>query len=224
MSNVIPAPNNLHGFDCNTKLDAELAKTLRDAGMRFAVRYVSRTTPGHTYDISRQERTAILSAGLALMIVQHVEADGPPGWSPTPEKGTSYGQVAANLAFESGVTRGTSLFLDLEGVNTHVPASIVIEYCNNWHRAVVNGGYHPCLYVGWSSGLSGTQLYRNLRFDRYWGAYNLNEDEQPITRGLCMRQSLQKRVAGVLLDPDVIMPDKLGGVPFLDAPDEFSPE
>ena len=55
-------------------LSAE-ARALLAAGYRFVVRYVRRTAR-HRYDITAEEADVILSAGLGLMLVQHVAPDG----------------------------------------------------------------------------------------------------------------------------------------------------
>lgn len=220
MPNLLPARSGLKGFDCNTRLTPTTAKALREAGMRFAVRYVGRLQPQAAHDLTSEERDIIHGAGLALMVVQHVERDQAPGWEPTIDKGAVYGHNAAELARMAGVLPGTTLWLDLEGVSREVDPQIVIGYCNNWHRAVQAMGYHPGIYVGWSSRLTARQLYQ-LRFDRYWAAYNLNSDEHPATRDVCMKQGIQVTIAGVELDPNQIITDQLGGVPYMDTPDEY---
>jgi hypothetical protein len=217
----MPAPNGLKGFDTAQKLSYETARSLRDQGMRFAMRYVSRTSPAHSYDLDRSEREAIHRAGLALGVVQHVERDGPPWWTPTEDKGAAYGYMAGEQARLAGVTTGVTVFLDLEGITPDTDVATVIAYCNTWHKAVQAAGYHPGIYVGYGAILSATGLYRNLRFDRYWGAYNLNRDQEPIKRGICMKQHSQQTIAGVTLDPDTVTQDALGGVPIFDAPDEW---
>jgi hypothetical protein len=221
MARVIPAPNGMKGFDTAQKLSYETAHSLWDQGMRFAMRYVSRTAPAHGYDLDRSERDAIHRAGLALGVVQHVEKDGPPWWTPTTDKGAAYGYMAGEQARLAGVTPGATVFLDLEGIVPGTPVPVVTEYCNLWHKAVSAAGYHPGIYVGYGAILNAYGLYHNLRFDRYWGAYNLNRDQEPQKRGICMKQHSQQTIAGITLDPDTITQDALGGVPLFDAPDEF---
>jgi hypothetical protein len=209
-------PSGTKGFDANTHLSAAVAALFVDAGYRFAVRYVRRDTP-HSYDLSAGELIDLLRAGLGIMVVQHV---APPGWHPTGPLGHAYGAIAAAEARSVGVPRGVTVWCDLEGVGPGVPAAEVILYCNLWHEAVLAAGYAPGLYVGDSCGLSAEQLYRRLRFTRYWGAYNLNADQVPAVRGLQMQQrasGVPDRVAGVPFefDVNVIAPDALGGSPVL---------
>jgi hypothetical protein len=221
MARVIPAPNGLKGFDTAQKLSYSTARALYDNGLRFAMRYVSRMAPAHTYGLDQPEREALHRAGLALGVVQHVERDGPPWWTPTGTKGTAYGRTAWVYAQLAGVTLGTTLFLDLEGIVPGTPAEVVIEYCNRWHAEVAAAGYHPGLYVGYGAVLTPAALYHALRFDCYWGAYNLNADQRPARRGVCIQQHRQQVISGITLDPDTVTQDALGGVPHFDAPDEF---
>lgn len=214
--------NNLKGFDTAQALSTASAAALFAAGYRFALRYVPRTIPGHSYDLSAAEKAIIHHAGLALMIVQHVEKDEAPGWEPTVDKGAAYGYAAGEAARAVGYAPGATLWLDLEGVNARVDTATVIAYANNWHGAVKAAGFSPGVYVGFSSRISAQDLYRRLRFDRYWSAYNLNADEHPAVRDVCMKQSKQVTVGGVTLDPDEMVMDRLGGLPMLDAPEEWA--
>lgn len=213
-------PDGSRGFDCNTTVTPMVAGNFAAAGYRFAVRYVRRVRR-HAFDLTSGEILTILEAGLGLMVVQHVANEG---WVPTPERGSNYGAVAAAEARSIGVPQGISLWCDLEGVQLETPADDVISYCNNWHREVLEAGYRPGLYVGWHPGLDAVQLYRKLRFDAYWSAYNLGRDNYPIRRGVQMRQfpypPAGSRVPGVSFqyDVNVIHADALGGTPTLFLP------
>jgi hypothetical protein len=100
----------------------------------------------------------------------------------------------------------------------------VIEFANNWHAAVASAGYKPGLYVGYGCRLTAQQLYANLRFDCYWSAYNLDAENYPAVRGVCMRQSVAKLADLVLpfttqtMDVDTITADAKGGSPTLVLP------
>jgi hypothetical protein len=168
--------------------------------------------------LSAAEATAILDAGLGLMLVQYVESES--AWTPTAKKGATNGGVAALEAERIGVPWGVTIWCDLEGVGVGTPRQQVIDYCNRWHSAVSGAGYVPGLYVGYRSGLTATQLYAKLRFTHYWGAYNLNSDEAPIVRGVQMKQSQrrsQDAVPNLQIDfqVDRISADRLGGRPTL---------
>ena len=93
----------------------------------------------------------------------------------------------------------------------------IIRYANLWHEAVAAAGYLPGVYIGSGARLSAQQLYNRLRFTRYWAAFNLNADEFPVVRGVCMRQVRARPPAGVRfqIDADVVQEDALGGLPVL---------
>jgi hypothetical protein len=152
------------------------------------------------------------------MLVQYVESDS--AWSPSGAKGASNGSVAASEAERLGIPGGVTIWCDLEGVTVGTPRLAVIEYCNRWYKAVKSAGYVPGLYVGYHAGLSATDLYKQLQFAHYWGAYNLNADQFPAVRGVQMKQSKHRppdAVPGVQLDfqVDRIIADRLGGRPTL---------
>ena len=88
-------------------------------------------------------------------------------------------------------------------------------------------GMTPGLYVGAGSGLTARQLFVNLAFQHYWGAYNINSDEIPYKRGLQMKQMEARtndRPPGVPFEFDVNLThrDELGGLPLAFVPDEWT--
>lgn len=214
---VFTAPDGLRGFDTAERVTASAAAAFRRRGYRFCVRYVRRDKP-HASALSASEARSLLNVGIGLMLVQYVESDT--SWNPSGAKGTTNGGVAATEAAKLGVPWGVTMWCDLEGVAPGTPAQRVIDYCNRWHRQVTAAGYVAGLYVGYRAGLTPTQLYRALRFTHYWGAYNLNSDRYPATRGLQMKQlsaTRADRVAGVGIDfqVDRVGADKLGGRPTI---------
>jgi len=214
---VFTAPDGVRGFDTAEKVSAAAAAAFRRSGYRFCVRYVRRDKP-HASALSASEARSLLNVGIGLMLVQYVESDT--SWIPTGAKGRKNGGVAASEAEKLGVPWGVTVWCDLEGVARGTPAQSVIDYCNRWHIAVTGAGYVAGLYVGFHAGLTPTQLYRSLRFTHYWGAYNLNQDEYPATRGLQMKQlsaTATDAVPGTGIDfqVDKISGDKLGGRPTL---------
>jgi hypothetical protein len=207
------------GFDANQRITRVQAKDAVAKGFQFVMRYVRRGQ-ANDHDLIAGELAACLYAGLGVGVVQHV---APEGWIPGQNLGAAYGAVAAEECRAIGIPRGlgVSVWCDLEGVKRGVPAADVIAFCNAWHQRVTEAGYHPGLYVGDSCGLTAVQLYRNLRFDAYWSAYNLNRDQIPAVRGVQMRQkvaTLEDLVVGLTnqtMDVDVIHADALGGTPTL---------
>lgn len=220
---VIEAPNGSLGFDCNTPLSIANAKLFRDNKKRFAIRYVGREK-NHVNDLSHSEAANILAMGLGLMVVQHVHPDSEKaGWWPFGKMGKAYGTFAAVSALDAGIRLGTNVWLDLEGVAPKADARDVIAYCNEWHQAVGELGFTPGIYVGFSPILNGDQLYRRLRFEHYWAAYNLNKDQHPAVRDVQMIQGLEKTLGGITYDPDEIKADKLGGLPLMMVDNEWTP-
>jgi hypothetical protein len=205
------ATAGMQGFDVDSWVSPAAALRYKAAGYTFALRYLTRTVP-HPSDLSTAEIAGLHAAGLAVGAVQHVESES--SWVPSAEKGTAYGQAAATEAATLGL-QGTTVFCDLEGVAPQTPWSAVADYCRAWFDAVNAGGFQPGLYVGWHCGLDATQLY-DLPFTRFWGALNLNEDQFPVTRGLCMKQHAAKIAddpVGLGIDTNTVQTDALGGLP-----------
>jgi len=197
-------PSGARGFDCNFHVTPEIARQRRAKGETFCARYVRREQR-HDYDLTRSEVDTILNAGLGLIVVQHV---APEGWVPSAALGVKYGTIAADETTTLLLPPGTMVTLDLEGVKVGTPAREVIAYCNNWHSVVASAGFMPLLYVGFDPGLTAKQLYHDLRFTRYWGAYNIRERWVPAVRGFCLQQGTDPNHD---FDRDVATTDALGG-------------
>lgn len=210
-------PDGSKGFDANVRVTKKDAALFWDAGYRFCVRYVRRDQAS-VHDLSVSELVGLLSAGLGVMVVQHVH---PEGWHPLGLIGKSYGAIAAETARQVGIPPSVTVWCDLEGIANHTPASDVIAFCNAWYDSVVAAGFDPGLYVGFGCGLTSQQLYRNLKFKRFWSAYNLNKDNYPAVRGVQMRQgpypAPAHRVKGIAFeyDTDTISVDAMGDSPLL---------
>ncbi len=222
--NAIPA--GVHGVDCNQPIDAEGARALFAKGFRFAVRYVGRFD-NLPHDITLDEVETLFDAGLALMIVQHVESAD--AWTPNGAKGRAYGRAAAAHCQTITMPPGATVWCDLEGVAPGTPDGDVIAFAREWYAAVAVAGYRPGLYVGWHCGLTPLQLYQNLQFTRYWAAYNLNADQYPTGRGVCMKQHEAKpgdlpagfQVDG--FDTNTVLLDAFNALPSAYAPYGWAP-
>jgi hypothetical protein len=206
------------GIDTNTPVQDGQAKSLHAAGYSFVLRYLPRVKQA-SHDVTAQEVDLLLSNGLAVMPVQHVEAGE---WIPSEQKGTAYGKQAGISAQLAGFVPGTSVWLDLESVSKSVPSAIVITYCNKWFDEVAKAGFLPGIYVGWQPGINAKDLYYRLKFTRYWAAFNLNVDQYPVIAGACMQQSPEKKQFGLRFDPDTILGDKLNRFPMLTAPTNWN--
>lgn len=210
---VIEIADGSKGFDCNTPVSFDTAKRFGAAGYSFALRYIRRD-PKASNDLSIAEIRDLHSAGLAVGIVQHF---GPhEGWTPSDDLGKRYGMNAVDACRELGIPDGAMVWLDLESVDPAVDIETVIRYCNRWHDVVKMGGLLPGIYVGYGARLTPDQLYRRLKFTRYFAAYNLNSDQYPAVRGVCLRQHEAKpgdRPDGVRfpIDVDTAVADALGG-------------
>jgi hypothetical protein len=172
------------GFGTNTPVSPSAAREFLARGYLFCLRYVGRLAP-HPGDLTYAEAEGIVDAGLALMVVQHVQSES--GWTPTGALGTTYGANAAAFAQDAGIPPGVNVWLDLEGVSPGTAVEDVIAYCQNWYQGVADAGYLPGIYVGWHPGLSAQQLY-DLPFKHYWGAYDVDADSMPAC-GWCLKES-----------------------------------
>ena len=203
---VQPAPTNSTGFDTNTVVPLSTAQAFKSQGYQFCIRYLSRSTSQGSGDLSPAEANNILQAGLALMSVQHVAAEG---WVPSASLGTTNGTNAANNAKSVGFPPGVNVWLDLEGVASGTAAQTVTDYCTNWYNAVAASGYVPGIYVGANCILNGTQLY-DLPFQHYW--QSLSTVPAIPVRGYQMVQSgVSALVNGISIDKDVTQTDQQGG-------------
>jgi hypothetical protein len=203
--NIQAAPAGLAGFDVNQPLTAAQALGFKNAGYAFCIRYVPRTPDLQAGNLTNAEAVDILSAGLALMPVQHVAL---PGWAPTTNLGTMYGNYAATYAKQVvGLPPGLNLWCDLEGVAPGTTAQNVVNYCQAWHYAVHSAGFVPGIYVGYDVVLTPAQLNDELSFQHYWRAYN---GPEVATRGFQLIQQLEKKLNGIEFDPDVAQVDELG--------------
>lgn len=220
---VIEVPAGTRAFDCNAHVSVFAASQFRMQGFRLAIRYVGRVKMA-PQDLTASEASGILGAGLGLNIVQHVHPDSEKaGWVPTPALGKQYGAFAAQMAAEIGYGLGGMLWWDDEGVKPGTSHQDVISFGNYWLDQVGEAGFTPGCYVGFNPSLTNDELYKNLRFEHFWGAMNLNSDQIPSVRGLQMKQKLQKVLDGITYDPDVVQRDLLGGLPLMHVDLEYTP-
>jgi hypothetical protein len=203
---VAPAPQGALGFDCDSVLSEQEAAAYLAEGYKFCVRYITRAQPTEQEgDLTTAEANAILGAGLALMVVQHVAASP---WNPTETLGTQYGNNAVSCAKEVGLPPGMNVWLDLEGCAPNTPDQNVIDYCNAWFGLVAAAGYVPGLYVGSSAILDSDQLYWELDCEHYWRSGSSSTPDIAV-RGYQMFQYIPGGTSDI--DVDVTRTDLLGG-------------
>src|SRR5665213_4541003 len=104
-------PAGTIGFDTNQAVSASSARAFYNHGYRFVRRYLPRIRMGAN-DLYATEVQRLLDNGLAVMPVQHVESAE--SWTPTLDKGSIYGTVAANTARTVGIVPGTCVALDMD--------------------------------------------------------------------------------------------------------------
>ena len=202
---VMEAADGARGFDADRPVSAAVAAKFAGDGYTFCARYLSRGTRQAAPDLTAAEAEAILSAGLALVPVQHV---APEGWTPTAALGTEYGNLAAAHAGAVGFPAGVNVWCDLEGVAAGVTVDAVTGYCAAWFEAVKKEGFVPGLYVGACCVLNRPQL-EALPFAHFWKS--CSRVPALWVRGYQMVQSaVAAPVHGLAIDSDVARVDALG--------------
>ena len=200
------------GFDhSGGRINLAQARQYLNRGFRFCIRYISRTPESRkaheengTPDLYKPEAQDILSAGLALMTVQHVARTG---WVPTMSFGKEYGENAGGYASEAGLLEGVNVWLDLEDIPAGTQHQDIIDYGNAWFDAVQNSGYEPGVYIGFKVWLSPDELFLKLKFKHYWRAPgNIPEVSH---RGYQLIQHIEKLDSGEF-DWDVTQDDAFG--------------
>ncbi len=208
---VSPARPGIQGFDCDSPLTAAQVAGLKAFGFGFCLRYISLGSSVSAGDLTRAEAERILTGGLALMPVQHVNGLAKyDQWIPSEDEGLEYGTNAVNHLKSIGFPSGINVWLDIEGIAPGTPAQIVIDYCNTWISQVAGAGFVPGIYVGANAILSGDELYFDIKASHYWKS---GSNVPNITnRGYQMTQRIAgEKVVGVGIDRDVTFTDAFGG-------------
>jgi hypothetical protein len=206
-------PPGTIGGDSDSICTPGIAKDLFACGIRFLFRYISRTTPNHSGDLTAQERLVMLNAGLAVGYVQHVPLAG---WAPSRGRGAAYGIAAVDNLRLVGATPGVCVWRDWEGILPGSSSADCIADINAWNAEVKASGYVPGIYVGFDDVLTASQLYWRLTCSHYWRDYAPGRIV-PAVRGYQILQSqAPSPVDGYDFDRDVIMQDALGGLPIFD--------
>jgi hypothetical protein len=157
------------------------------AGYTFAIRYVPRVG-ALPHDITAAELRMLLNAGLGVMLVQHVERAGPPVVDAARNEGHGVRRARGRIRARHRVSDWRNAVARSRG---HRPEDGSGDRDSVLQRMVRQGaavGYQPGIYVGYNAILNASQLYQRLKFQRYWSAYNLDKDQYPGTRGVCMQQ------------------------------------
>ncbi|TCW87339.1 hypothetical protein C5O80_05325 [Burkholderia sp. SRS-46] len=210
MSSTISIPNGSIGFDhSGSRLTPQQAQDYADRGYKFCIRYLPNPFSPGTSDLIRSEADAILAAGLWLGAVQHCSAASETSdFEPTSATGTEWGALAAQQAAAAGLTAGTTVWLDLEGVKRGTALADIVGFCNQWFAQVTQAGFASGVYIGFDSRLTSDQLYFQLTTQHYWrGASNVPD---VAFRGYQIYQRVVTDAAGNELDVDHAQVDNLG--------------
>jgi hypothetical protein len=197
-----PTPNLILGFDCYAPVSSETAAAAVRGGYVFAVRYVD--------NLSAQEITTVLDAGLALMLVKQAPAKISASNSNldyTPTAGTSDGHATVALAQGLEIPAGMCIFVDAESI--HTSKSDATGYLKNWYSAVAQAGYVPGIYVG-TTMFSATELYKDFGFQHYWQA-GISNMPFVDSRGYQLYQQGQAKINEHTVDIDYAQADLRGG-------------
>lgn len=199
----------MKGFDTSAKLTKQNIADLKNAGHEFVIRYLSISGIDKN-DLDSQELQDILDGGLKLLAVQHVRN---PGWKPTIALGTQDANNAVQHANTIGLPKGTTIFVDIEGIAQNVSHNDIIKYCNAWFNVISKAGYTTGIYVGSNSYLTDDELYTGLTTTCYWKSASNVPDV--VKRGYTIKQTtVNKTICGVNIDEDICEPDNLGGMPI----------
>lgn len=221
---VQTATDGALGFDTAVPLDPSQADRYSAKGYQFCIRYVSRTDASRANnarnglsDLSEAEAQLILSAGMALMVVQHVAATG---WVPSHDLGASYGANAAQYCVAAGLPAGVCVWLDLEDIPKGTAHLDIKAYANAWCAAVTGQNYVPGIYIGFNVWLSESELFFDLATKHYWRAAGSIPEVK--YRGYQIEQHVVEVAPKKFLDKNYIKKDDRGDLPIWLAPSENS--
>ncbi len=208
---TVVLPDTSRGIDMNRPVTQLTVRRLMDANVHFIMRYLSRATYKNPLDCTLKEANLIRNNGIALGFVQHVRSTKT-RWTPERGEGTANGKAAREQLQTMRAPQGMTIAIDLE--STRGTVDEIARYVNEWNIELRAIGMQPGIYLGDSNGLTSEQAYYRLTTERYWSAFNLNLDQYPFRRGVCMIQHLATwfPINGFhIYDSDVVTVDHLGG-------------
>jgi hypothetical protein len=188
---VQAAPHGSQGFDSEAAISAGAASRLVADGYVFCTRYVSPNGRA-VAALTSEEAAGILKAGLALMLVQRVDASA---LAFSASLGTKHGKAAAASAVAIGVPMCVNVWLELDSIPSTTESADVIDYYNNWYTAVYGAGFLPGLRVGTTEVLNGEAL-GNLAFSHYWQSLGVSASPSPRGYQLASGAAVSVSVGG----------------------------
>jgi hypothetical protein len=195
-------------FDVDQPLSGAQAAEFVLAGFAGVIRYFPLNSSDVPGCLTGFELQLLLSAGLAVSAVQHVDSFP---WSPTAALGMAHGQYCAAYGKAIGYPVGAAIYCDMEVPATTATAEDCIAYINAWVDEVVAAGYLPGLYCGWGLPLSPKQLFDIPIIKNYWSSYN---GPDVATRGYQIVQKTAEVLNGISFDPNVVSADLKGDLPI----------
>lgn len=207
MRTTISAPNNSKGFDhSDYRLNLTQAKSYVAKGLKFCIRYIPNPLYDANNNLTKSEADQILESGLWLGVCQRpCKATESSSWVPTPQMGEEWGASAAKISTEVGLSPGTTVWVDLEGVQAGTPSSHIVGFCNQWFDQVNKAGFEAGVYVGFDSILTPEQLDSWLTTRHFWR----DQNQQEIPRKYQLRQLVETSF-GVEFDSVTAIIDNYG--------------
>lgn len=203
------APVGTIGFDTSGAIRTPAnAAYLAMCGYRFAIRYVMVEGGLQVKPLTAVEAAQLRAVGIAIGLIQSI----PNPANMTVLNGTRDGAYAASQAQALGYPAGAVLWFDFEGGGFPFDQQL-IDYLNNWCRAVQAAGYRPGLYNGPQNALNGAQI-QALIFPHYWRADSLTNNP---SRGYQINQitgTTSVPGSGTAIDVDIVAMDNRGDLPI----------
>lgn len=198
--------------DTGEKLNRAKARGLRMAGVEAVWRYVFFGEP-RPEDLDAVELEDCTSEDLIVCVVQHPRLPADNVLSVATGKSDAEWAMTNALAagYDPAVIVGPPVTLssDMEGVRNPGPNSVA--HAMTWVNLVAMGvgghGFGPCTYIGYSSGLSGSDCDEMLSEAVFWcddGPYSLRPK---IARGYVIKQGGEGTIAGVKIDRNDVLKD-----------------
>lgn len=207
---VTTFPTGTMGVDkTGAMISSNAAAQLYSLGYRFALRDIGVSTKPEPGQLSPNEVTGLLGAGLAVSVFQL-------NWQQTnftSAQGTADAEYLVDQVMKCGIPASPTLTLwfDLEGPMGN-NATNLKSYVNAWAAAVVAGGFAAGMYTGTNPGgpapLSQQDISSFVDVHAYWQAAMLLPYSMP-TRGYQIYQLYPQSltIAGIPVDVDVVQSD-----------------
>ncbi len=198
--------------DTSERLDAAQYKTIKALWYAGIIRTVAQSYQAPSVGMQASELEAALAAGIEVMLYQFARVSG---WSAT--TGAADGTAAAKNALAIGYPKTACLWCDMEGA---IPSAAAwVAYANAWFEAAVNAGMAASalgVYVAQYCPLTGSQLYHEPYFTRYWRAAEILPEPDPRGWQVMQLQPANVTIApGIVIDRDYLCEDFLGSVPMV---------